>query len=225
MEKERKIKSMSLIALIVAVLGLTVAFAAMSRTLTINGTANIDTATWDVHFAGVSGKSTTENGVTTITGNVDKTTNAQNAAVVNTAPVIKANASGKAATVIGDYEVTLTKPGDVVTFEFDVVNAGTIDADLTNVSMPTPTITGTGTSAEADAALVSQNLVYTLTYKNGGSAVSASDSATKGLDKSTGTTPSRTMVLTIGYDADADAVPENDVTITGMDITLTYTQR
>ena len=38
MEKERKIKVLSIVALIVAVLGLTVAFAALSQTLTINGT-------------------------------------------------------------------------------------------------------------------------------------------------------------------------------------------
>lgn len=42
MEKERKIKVLSLFAMIVAVLGLTVAFAAMSTTLKINGTATLD---------------------------------------------------------------------------------------------------------------------------------------------------------------------------------------
>ena len=47
MEKERRIKTLSLVALIVAVLGLTVAFAALSQTLTINGTASINSATWD----------------------------------------------------------------------------------------------------------------------------------------------------------------------------------
>ena len=37
MEKERKIKALILVALVVAVIGLTVAFAALSQTLTING--------------------------------------------------------------------------------------------------------------------------------------------------------------------------------------------
>ena len=50
MEKQRKIKIISVAALIVAVLGLTVAFAALSQTLTINGAANVNTATWDVHL-------------------------------------------------------------------------------------------------------------------------------------------------------------------------------
>ena len=50
MEKERKIKIFSVVALIVAVLGLTVAFAALSQTLTINGTASVDAASWNIHF-------------------------------------------------------------------------------------------------------------------------------------------------------------------------------
>ena len=50
MEKERKIKVLSVAALLVAVLGLTVAFAALSQTLTINGSATVNTASWDIHF-------------------------------------------------------------------------------------------------------------------------------------------------------------------------------
>ena len=50
MEKERRIKILSIVALLIAVAGLTIAFAAMSKTLTINGTATMDTAVWDIHF-------------------------------------------------------------------------------------------------------------------------------------------------------------------------------
>lgn len=58
MEKTRKIKIISLCALLVAVLGLTVAFASLSQTLTINGSANMDAASWDIHFEKTSGKET-----------------------------------------------------------------------------------------------------------------------------------------------------------------------
>ena len=54
-EKERRIKVLSLVALIVAVLGLTVAFASLSQMLTINGTATVDAASWDVHFENLTG--------------------------------------------------------------------------------------------------------------------------------------------------------------------------
>lgn len=52
MEKERKNNKIVIAALLVTVLSLSVAFAAtLSSVLTINGTANIEAATWDVYFA------------------------------------------------------------------------------------------------------------------------------------------------------------------------------
>ena len=105
MEKQRKIKIISVAALIVAVLGLTVAFAALSQTLTINGAANVNTATWDVHFANLTGPDTTGTGVS------------------NSDPILDA-------TTIDNINMSVTKPGDSVTYYFDIVNAGTIDAVL-----------------------------------------------------------------------------------------------
>ena len=105
MEKQRKIKSMTVIALIVAVLGLTVAFAALSTTLTINGTANVNTATWDIHFANLTGPDTTGTGASSSEPILDSTT-------------------------IDNVNMSVTKPGDSVTYYFDIVNNGTIDAVL-----------------------------------------------------------------------------------------------
>lgn len=111
MEKERKIKVLSLVALMVAVLGLTVAFAALSQTLTINGTASVNAAEWDVHFANL-GEAETYGDVTV------------------TPPTL----SG---TTLSGYSVTLTKPGDYVAYEFDIVNNGTVDASIDKITMPT----------------------------------------------------------------------------------------
>ena len=105
MEKQRKIKSMAVVALVVAVLGLTVAFAALSQTLTINGTANVNTATWDVHFANLTGPDITGTGASNSVPTLDVTT-------------------------ISNINMSVTKPGDSVTYYFDIVNAGTIDAIL-----------------------------------------------------------------------------------------------
>lgn len=106
MEKERRIKVLSLVALVVAVLGLTVAFAALSQTLTINGTASVDAAQWDVHFESLSEP--------TITGG----------ATLITPPTINDDS-----TYIGDFEISITKPGDGVSFVAEIVNAGTISAE------------------------------------------------------------------------------------------------
>ena len=50
MEKERRTKALLLSTLVVVVATLSIAFAAMSRTLSINGTAKMDTASWSVYF-------------------------------------------------------------------------------------------------------------------------------------------------------------------------------
>lgn len=187
MEKERKVKTLSIAALIVAVLGLTVAFAALSTQLTINGTAEVKAATWDIHFANLS--------EATLTGT----------ATVATAPTL-------AATKIGDYKITIVKPGDGVKYTFDVENKGTIDAKLGTFTKPEPVCTSAGTAAEA--AKVCAGLTYTLTYTDTGAAVKAEDTLAKGETKN--------LTLTLSYDS--DSVPTNDVEISGLDITMVYNQ-
>ena len=131
------------LALLLSVVGISVGFASMSSTLTINGTTTVVPASWKIKFTNLQQQS--------ITGD----------AVVTTAPQITSD------THIGNYAVKLTKPGDSVVYTFDVENEGTLDAQLATYTFATPTITGTGDTAAADASIVSRNLVYTLTYADG----------------------------------------------------------
>ena len=104
MERNRKIKTLSLVALIVAVLGLGVAFAALSSKLTINGSAKAQAGSWNIHFA------KTLDMPTQTTGNASFTE-----------PTLSD-------TSILGFKATVTKPGDSVTYYFDIVNSGTVDA-------------------------------------------------------------------------------------------------
>ena len=104
MERNRKIKTLSLVALIVAVLGLGVAFAALSSKLTINGSAKAQAGSWNIHFA------KTLDMPTQTTGNASFTE-----------PTLYD-------TSILGFKATVTKPGDSVTYYFDIVNSGTVDA-------------------------------------------------------------------------------------------------
>ena len=128
------------LALVLSVVGISVGFAAMSSTLTINGTAQVAPATWKIKFTNLKQDS--------ITGDAE----------VTTAPQITSD------THIGNYAVKLTKPGDSVVYTFDVENEGTLDAQLDTYTFAEPTIAGTGDAATADATIVKNNLVYTLTY-------------------------------------------------------------
>ena len=112
MEKERRIKVLSIIALIVAVLGLTVAFASLSKTLTINGTASVDAASWDIHFENL--KEASYNGAE---GVFDE-------------PTLEG-------TTIKDIDLVVTKPNDYFAYNVDIKNSGTINAKISSVELST----------------------------------------------------------------------------------------
>ena len=104
MERNRKIKTLSLVALIVAVLGLGVAFAALSSQLTINGSAKAQAGSWNIHFTKTLDMPTQTTGDASFTE-----------------PTLSD-------TSILGFKATVTKPGDSVTYYFDIVNSGTVDA-------------------------------------------------------------------------------------------------
>ena len=194
-ENKKFLQVFAVLALVVAVLGISVGFAALSQTLTINGTAQVTPADWDIHF---------ENLVQpyAITGG----------ASITGSPTLSA-------THFGNYNVVLTKPGDEVVIQFDVTNDGDIPAKLTDYTFATPTIVGTAVDSDdkaADEALVAENLVYTLTYSGGTAIVKNTDTLAKDETK--------TLVLTVGYKSTATEMPSAAVNITGMDVTFVYTQ-
>lgn len=153
MEKERKIKIISLCALLVAVLGLTVAFAALSQTLTINGSATVDTATWDVRFLtskeGGVGSYACPSFETNGDGTVDENVTIDKTSITN-------------------VSLGVTKPNDVAIIRNLFVNAGTIDAKLVSYELPTLCTTSSpvescdwdndGTVSKSDVDKVNENI-------------------------------------------------------------------
>ena len=55
MERRRGTTVAVVAALIIAVVSLGIAFAAFSSTLTINGSATVESSSWDIHYSDVSG--------------------------------------------------------------------------------------------------------------------------------------------------------------------------
>ena len=111
MEKERRTKALAVVVLLIVVAGLTVAFAALSTTLNINGTAYLDAAKWGIKFKNLS--EPVSIGTATVTG---------------TAKIEEA----KSASITG-MNVSLSTPGDKVTYTVDLVNEGTINAKIDNI--------------------------------------------------------------------------------------------
>ena len=111
MEKERSIKLLIISILFMLIAGLTVAFAALSSSLNINGTAYLDAAKWGIRFENLS--SPTRVGSATTTG---------------TAKIEEAKAAE-----ITDMNVGLSIPGDKIVYTVDLVNKGTINAKIDNI--------------------------------------------------------------------------------------------
>ena len=214
MEKTRKIKIISLCALLVAVLGLTVAFAALSQTLTINGSAAVDAASWDIYFEKTSGKETEVKGAATFT---------------------EPTLSG---TTIENFSATLTKPGDSVTYYFDIVNNGTVDAVVSSYDFSYGytkcigiveadagwndckawDLDNNGTINVNDKAKHMELFDYNIYYVDGGKKLARKDTLNAGETKH--------MKLVIEYKDTATELPENNITLTSSDpITITYEQK
>ena len=111
MEKERRVKALVIVTLLIAVIGLSVAFAALSQTLTINGSAYLNATKWGIKFENLS--SPIKVGDASVTGE----------AKINESTYVE----------ITDMNVNLKTPGDSVTYNVDLVNEGTINAKIEKI--------------------------------------------------------------------------------------------
>ena len=111
MEKERSVKLLIISILFMLIAGLTVAFAALSTTLNINGTAYLDSAKWGIRFENLSSTTRVVKATTTGTTKIEES---------------------KAAEITG-INVSLSIPGDKIVYTVDLVNKGTINAKIDNI--------------------------------------------------------------------------------------------
>ena len=115
--KENRKKTIRL-AVLVLILFLGIGYAALTANLKINGTVNVDKATWDVHFENVNiTEGSVEANPAPTTNNIDTTEMT--------------------------YTINFTKPGDFFEFTTDMVNDGTIDAMVELVTNTTYASNGT----------------------------------------------------------------------------------
>ena len=135
---QRELQVMTVLGICLLILCLTIAYALMSTKLSVNGSAKMESASWDIHFEDVSASS------------VGKAT--------YTLPTI----SGR--TVLTNFYISLKAPGDSVTFHFKVVNNGNLSAKLTSIVKSIPRCSG---ASQIDEELVCNNLIYKITEEDG----------------------------------------------------------
>ena len=206
MEKNTRTKNILLIVLLVAVLTLSISYAALSQSLYINSQAVIGgtSTNWDVKFtaANCSGS-----GYATVTSQF----------------------SGTNTTVLSGMVGTFRAPGDKITCDITVSNAGQIDATMSTFTIQdgSLTYTGTGASKTSDETLVTGKLQYSLKYDHEDALApdGIPDGQTATVNDDLAKQTSRNMVLTITYPLSETSMPVNDVTITGFKTTLLYVQK
>lgn len=148
MEKDRSSKIIAIIALVVAVAGVSLGFAAFSQNLVITPTANVkgDESKFNVQF------STNQNEAAT--GSVSATLNPDDSSIDG----FTASSATLAATTVTDLKATFVngKGKQTATYNFFVYNGGELDAYLKKVtfSKEKPTCSATAGENQATDSLV-----------------------------------------------------------------------
>lgn len=173
--KEKSVRVIAMIGICVLVLGLAIGYSALSTNLNITTKTTLKGSTWSIKFANISEAN--------ITGSATEVT----------APVLTATSI--------DLDISLLKPGDTISYTFDVVNDGTIDAILSE----DPILSG----------LDSDDINYTLTYSDN-TAIKEADTLSNGV--------TRHLKLTVGFKSSVTEVKNTDTKLS-LTATLLYVQK
>jgi hypothetical protein len=103
---ERTNITISIVALVIGVLGLTIAFAVVTRNLVINGIAEIQGPEWDIRFT-------------------TQSSSASGGAQITSAKVDDRTIS---------YHVIFTAPGQTADINFQMINNSSVDAKIANIT-------------------------------------------------------------------------------------------
>lgn len=206
-----KTKNVLLSVLVVGLVSMTVAYAALSQTLNINGSATVQNISnsWKVRFQPLATNNLAcPSGTTGIAGSSICT---KGYATADTFTVSTDSTSVTLPTV------TLKAPGDQIVYRWTVQNSGDIDAEVTAVPSFTPTFTYNGSeslTSEQRTAFESK-ISVSATYADG-TAIAVGNTLASGA--------TRDIMVTITFDSSATTLPSHDVTIGGITATLVYGQ-
>lgn len=171
MKKKKEKKSVLIGVLLVAMVMMSVGYAALASNLNINGTAAIS-SNWDVKFTAIS----------------------EGTPVGTATNKTAATYSSTTAT----FDVQLVSPGDSMTYEIEVTNAGSLDAVLDS-------IVGLPTYTEGDA------IKYTVTGVTEGDELKASATTT--------------VTVKAEYVSSIETQPTADQLTKKLSVTLNYVQK
>ena len=213
--KDRSYQVVTLVALVVAVLGLSVGFAAFTNTLTIKSSAEVkpDPNQFNVDLSGA-----TDTEVTTVTASTVST-----GATAETASI---NNAGATTNVIQNLKATFTEPGQSVTYEFYARNVGKYTAYLNDIAFnaatgatanETKVCTPGASTTASQVTAACENISLTLSV---GSLTGVTGSQSGISSHSLAVDANEKITLTIAYTG--SAIADGDWSVAFGDIVLTY---
>ena len=207
MGNDNKVKNILLTVLTVGLVSMTIAYAALTQTLTISDNQVTITTDWNVHFArcatATSAAATSSFG-SAVTANITQQPELTD-------------------TTISGLRATFQKPGDKVEFYFDVVNDGSIDATLSSATYTTPTCTSSDSNVSAStlSTFCSQNIKYSIIDLGTGYAPDENED----LLAAPGEPSVRHWLLTVELDENTQTIPSGTITVSNIGATFVYTQK
>ena len=209
MKRKLYLKKYILVVLVICILTLSIAYATLSVSLEISGSATVQESSWG--FSLGQGMS--------VHGHDYETTGS---AVYNS-PIFDG--------VTATYNFSLTKPGDSVSYFFRIYNIGSLPGEIASITTSEPICTSSSNNTN-DAELVCNNLIYEITYSDGipiqegdvlSKAISNSTPPTTCL-KGTSTGNIRSIKVKITFDEKVTAVPSSTITVSNLKTTINLKQ-
>ena len=190
--KDNKRTSYVIIAILLLVVGISIGYAALTATLTINGNTTIQGNTWDVHFASLSVNQDSTAVPATYADPAQDAPATGEATITNESGLVPSGIQDVEKTKVV-YDVTFNKPGDFYEFTVNVVNAGTLPAKLS----ATPQIIST--ASEKMEAVMTYSIMD-ITDEQHPRTLAADDVWYAANDNTSGHSNTKTLKVRVEYD-------------------------
>ena len=186
-----KLKNVVLVVLAICLIGITVAYATLSQNLDISGVAKVGKTSWNIHFTKVltpKAEGYAEGGKATLNSD---------------------------STVLTVSEGILKVPGDTITYVFDVINEGDLDAEVETVLTTIDSCKASDNTT--DVTMYCDKIKYDLVYQDTKEEVKKNDQLLKG--------ESKTLNLIITYDKNKEltSLPNTEIVLDNINSTINYT--
>lgn len=208
MKENKRMKLYILVALVFSILTISIAYAVLSTSLDISGSATVQESSWGFKLGeGIS-----------LSGKDYETTGS---AIYN-APSFDG--------VTATYNFSLSKPGDSVTYFFRIYTLGSLPGEISSILTSNPTCTSS-LNVKSDEELVCNNLLYEITYSDGtpiqtGDVFNTTAQNTPAITclKGASTGNVRSIKVKITFDDKVTSVPSSTVTVNNLKTTIDLKQ-